>query len=69
MWANAALFWLVGPGLYLLYLTPRNIMWAVRHKQPWLGYAMPLATLVGLLIVGLVWASTLPDPSTAPTYP
>lgn len=72
MWINAALFWGVLPGLYLLYLTPRNIHWAVQNRQPWLRYAMPLATLVALFVILLIWASTLPDPNSNPygtTYP
>jgi hypothetical protein len=68
MWINAALFWGVFPGIYLLYLTVRNIVWARSNKQPWLRYAMPLATLIALFVALLIWASTLPD-TNGSTYP
>lgn len=68
MWLNAALFWGIFPGLYLVYLTVRNISWAVSNRQPWLRYALPLGTVAVLLLVLLIWAATLPDPSTTDPY-
>jgi hypothetical protein len=53
MWANAVLAWSLLPGLYLLYLTVRNIAWARSQRQPWVRYAMPLATVVAVVVVGI----------------
>jgi hypothetical protein len=66
MWVNAFLFWGFFPGIYLIYLTIRNIGWARRNHRPWLRYAMPVVTLVLLFVALLVWASRLPAPATNP---
>jgi hypothetical protein len=66
MWVNALLFWGFFPGIYLIYLTFRNIGWARRHGKPWLRYAMPIATLLLLFVAVLIFASTLPDPANNP---
>jgi hypothetical protein len=72
MWLNACMFWGVFPGLYLLYLTVRNIAWARSHHQPWLRYAAPLTTLVSVLVLGVLLLAQLPatqPPSYHPYVP
>lgn len=66
MWVNAALAWGVLPGIYLLYLTVRNISWAVSNGRPWVRYAMPLATIIALLFALLIIASMLPSQNSSP---
>jgi hypothetical protein len=63
MWMNAFLSWSALPGLYLVYLTVRNIAWARKSGQPWLRYAMPLATVLAVVIVGLILLAQVPTPS------
>lgn len=68
MWVNAFLSWSALPALYLLYLTIRNVVWAREHGQPWVRYVLPLATVVGVVVVGVILLSQVNTQTPADSY-
>lgn len=54
MWANVVMFWWIFPAIFLVYLTVRNVSWAVVNERPYWKYLAPIITLVvgfGLLLI------------------